>query len=152
MSDTVDIEIENDEEEMADDIEAEGVDPGVAAEMDDEEQSEDAFEGERAVSFETATGTLAETFDIDARKGETITDLSTVETEDGQQLVATVEHRRRTALSARLADARRVGRRVGFVALLGGIAALALSARRRSGDEDEGLDVADTTDDEFDTR
>jgi len=153
MSDTVDIEIENDEEEMADDIEAEGVDPGVAAEMDEEEeQSEDAFEGERAVSFKTATGTLAETFDIDARKGETITDLSTVETEDGQQLVATVEHRRRTALSARLADARRVGRRVGFVALLGGIAALALSARRRSSDEDEGLDVTDTTDDEFDTR
>lgn len=152
MSDTVDIEIENDEEEMADEIDAESVDPGVAADMDDEEESasEESFEGERAVDFASATGTLAETFDIDARKGETITDLSTVETEEGRQLVATVEHSRRTALGARLASARRTGRRLGIVALVLGVVGLALSAFRRSRrsdglnvDTDESLDVDD---------
>ena len=155
MSDTVDIEIESDEEEMADDIGAESVDPGVAADMDDEQETEreEPFEGERAVSFDAATGTLAETFDVNARKGETITDLSTVETDEGRQLVATVEHRRRTALSARFADAKRTGRRLGTVALVLGVVAIALSAFRRSRRDDEtGLDVGDTdADDEFAT-
>ena len=140
MSDTVDIEIENDEEEMADDIDAESVDPGVAADMEDEEDAEEPFEGERAVDFGSATRTLTETFDIDARKGETITDLSTVESEEGRQLVATVEHSRRTALAARLASAKRTGRRLGTLALVLGIVALAASALRRSR-KDDGLSV-----------
>ncbi|MFC5970878.1 hypothetical protein ACFPYI_05980 [Halomarina salina] len=148
MSDTVDIEIENDEEEMADDIDAESVDPGVAADKETDEDgteesaTEEPFEGERAVDFSEATGTLAETFDIDSRKGETITDLETVESEEGRQLVATVEHRRRTALKARFDSARRTGRRVGTVALVLGIVALAASALRRSRtSESDGLNV-----------
>ena len=143
MSDTVDIEIENDEEEMADDIDAESVDPGVAADMDEEEETtEEPFEGERTVDFGSATKTLAETFDIDSRKGETITDLETVDSEEGRQLVATVEHRRRTALAARLASAKRTGRRVGTVALLLGVVGLAVSALLRSRKSDD-LDVDD---------
>jgi hypothetical protein len=135
MSDTVDIEIEGDE--TTDEVEADAVDPGVVA--DDEETPEEQFESERAATFGGAADTLAETFDIDARSGETITDLSTVETEDGRQLVATVERRRRTAIAARLADARRTGRRVGTLALILGVAAVALSAMR-SRDEEE-LDI-----------
>ncbi|MWG36670.1 hypothetical protein [Halomarina oriensis] len=158
MSDTVDIEIESegDEQELDDDVDAESVDPGVTADVEEDVASEDEndepFEGERAISFGDATGTLAESFDIDAHKGETITDLSTVETEDGQQLVATVEHRRRTALSARLADARRTGRRVGTVALLVGIAAVAISAVRRSRRDDDGLEITDTEASDLDER
>jgi hypothetical protein len=152
-TDTVDIEIENDEEEMADDIDAESVDPGVAADVDEDEgeQEEETFERERAVAFDEAAETLAETFDIDARKGETIDELSTVETEDGRQLVATVEKHRRTAFAARLSDARRTGRRVGTVALLLGIVAVGLSAlrRARSGDDD-GLDVDPIDEDDVD--
>ncbi|MFD1512691.1 hypothetical protein [Halomarina rubra] len=136
MSDTVDIEIED--EETTEEVEAEAVDPGVAT--GEEEPEEEQFEGERAVTFGEAAGSLAETFDIDARSGETITDLSTVETEDGRQLVATVERRRRTAIGARLADARRTGRRLGTVAILLGAAAVALSALRSRDDDDE-LDI-----------
>jgi hypothetical protein len=150
-TDTVDIEIENDESDMADDIDAEGVDPGVAADVEEEEDSEqgdsEEFESERAVAFEEATDTLAETFAIDARSGETITELATTETEDGRQLVATVERTRRTAIAARLADARRAGRRLGVVALVLGVVALALSALISRGDDDaEGLDVSDLDD------
>jgi hypothetical protein len=157
-TDTVDIEIENDESDMADDIDAEGVDPGVAADVEEEEDAEE-FERERAVAFEEATDTLAETFAIDARSGETITELATTETEDGRQLVATVDRRRRTAIAARqappprpappharLADARRAGRRLGVVALVLGVVALALSALRSRGDDAEGLDVSDLDD------
>ena len=148
-TDTVDIEIENDESDMADDIDADGVDAGVAADVEEEDSEQgdsEEFESERAVAFEEATDTLAETFAIDARSGETITELATTETEDGRQLVATVERTRRTAIAARLADARRAGRRLGVVALVLGVVALALSALRSRGDDDEGLDVSDLDD------
>lgn len=91
-------------------------------------------EGLRSVAFETAADALADVFDLDRRRGETITDLETAETEDGRQLVATVERSRATALRHRVKNAKRVGRRVGGgAAVLGTLAAaayLAFTVRR----------------------
>ena len=77
-----------------------------------QEQSEEES-GPRAVDFETATAVLTDVFDIDGRRGETITDLRTTETDEGRQLVATVENSRSTMLSHRLSSAKQTGRRIG---------------------------------------
>jgi hypothetical protein len=71
---------------------------------------------ERAVPFESATAHLSEVFDVDARQGETITDLETRETDEGRRLVAEVSRSRRTAVRERIRSARRTGRRVGTTA------------------------------------
>ena len=70
-------------------------------------------DGPRAADLETVTTELADAFDVDGRRGETITDLRTTETDDGRQVVATVEQSRSTMIGHRLDDAKRSGKRVG---------------------------------------
>jgi hypothetical protein len=99
----------------------------------------------RGVAFETATDELADLFDLDERAGETITSLDTTTVDGTQQLVATVERRRRTALRTRFAAARRTGRRVGTVAGVVGVTAAALSLYRRvRGRSETGAEVSVT--------
>lgn len=82
-------------------------------------------EGVRAVAFETAADRLADLFDIDSRRGETIADLETTETDQGRQLVATVTRSRRAAVRERVRSATETGRRVGRgMGILGSIAAV----------------------------
>lgn len=105
-----------------------------------EESEGESEEGPRAIAFEKAVEKLAPDFEIDGRKGETITDLETTETEDGRQVVATVETSRSTMLSHRVASAKRTGRRVGIrAAFLGALAAVVyavFAGRRRVGGSD----------------
>ncbi|WP_254535973.1 hypothetical protein [Halomarina litorea] len=128
----------------------------AAREEQPEESERDAREGKRAVSFERATEALAEAFDIDRRRGETIADLETTETDQGRQLIATVERRRTTAVREKVRSAKRTGRRVGRTAsVLGMLAAVAYGVRRArrfrrgtSGQDDEQTAGADISIDE----
>ncbi|WP_049899151.1 hypothetical protein [Halococcus agarilyticus] len=98
-----------------------------------------AADGPRAADFETVTAQLADAFDIDGRRGETITDLRTTETDDGRQVVATVEKSRSTMVGHRLDDAKRTGKRVGggtaILAFLAGVAYAVFAARRLLGSD-----------------
>lgn len=131
----------------------ESVDIGTAETTEDDsethtESADSATEGPRAVAFETATAKLSEVFEVDGRRGETITDLRTTETDEGRQLVATVEESRSTMVSHRLDSARRTGRRAGSrIAVLAGLAAVGyvvLALRRLfGGDGDAAEEYAD---------
>lgn len=113
-------------EEGAPDATESDAEPAVEHESETERS---VAEGPRSVAFEAAADALADVFDLDRRRGETITDLETAETEDGRQLVATVERSRATALRHRVKGAKRVGRRVGGgAAVLGTLAAVAYLA------------------------
>ena len=107
-----------------------------------EEAKETVADGPRAADFETVTAALADVFDIDGRHGETITDLRTTETDEGHQVVATVEQSRSTMVSHRLDDAKRTGKRVGgsaaVLAFFAGVVYAVFAARGLlGGDSDE---------------
>ena len=90
-----------------------------------EREGAEVSDGPRAVAFKTATEALTDVFEIDGRAGETITDLQTTKTDEGRQLVATVEKSHSTLLSHRLNSAKQTGRRVGGTAtVLAALAAL----------------------------
>lgn len=74
---------------------------------DGEREETNVADGPRTVDFETATAALTDVFEIDSRRGETITDLRTTAIGEGRQLVATVEKSRSTMLSHRLGTAKR---------------------------------------------
>jgi hypothetical protein len=99
-----------------------------------EHEELEATDGARVADFGTAAEALTDIFDIDGRRGETITDLHTTTTDDGRQLVATVEKSRSTMLSHRLNSAKRTGRRVGggatVLAALAVVVYIVLTARR----------------------
>ncbi|MFC6835321.1 hypothetical protein [Halomarina ordinaria] len=105
-----------------------------------EEETETPVEGPRSTPFETATEALATVFDIDPRRGETITDLRTSDTDEGRQLVAEVERSRKTAVRARVADAKRTAQRVGSLALVlavvGAVVYGLRQGKRRGGSDD----------------
>ena len=109
-------------------------------ELEQEREETEVTDGPRAVAFETATEALTDVFEIDGRSGEIITDLQTTKTDEGRQLVATVEKSRSTMLSHRLNNAKRTARRIGGIAtVLAALAALAyvvLTARRLSSGDD----------------
>ena len=110
-------------------------------ELEQEREETEVADGPRAVAFETATEALTDVFEIDGRAGETITDLQTTKTDEGHQLVATVEKSRSTLLSHRLNSAKRTGRRVGgtatVLAALATLAYVVLTARRLLGGGDD---------------
>lgn len=150
-------ETPNEEDPISIDVGADDVEE-PATDVDEPEPETEALEpddGPRAIAFETATETLASAFEIDGRQGETITDFETIETEEGRQLVATVETSRSTMLSHRLASAKRTGRRAGIrAAFFGALAAIVyavVAGRRRFGGSDPVDEVLlddDTTGDE----
>lgn len=110
-------------------------------------------DGPRAADFETVTAELADAFDIDGRRGETITDLRTTETDDGRQVVATVEKSRSTMVTHRLDDAKRSGKRVGggaaILAFLAGVAYAVFAARRLLGSDGDETREDDTPPEEI---
>ena len=105
-------------------------------------------DGPRAADFETVTAALADVFDIDGRRGETIADLRTTETDEGRQVVATVEQSRSTMIDHRLADAKRTGKRVGgggaVLAFFAGVAYAVFTARRLLGEDGDDAREDDT--------
>jgi hypothetical protein len=131
-----------DSSEAADETDPVTIDVETGESENDEPVAEEpaSEEGPRAIAFEKAVEKLAPDFEIDGRKGETITDLETTETEDGRQVVATVETSRSTMLSHRVASAKRTGRRAGIrAALLGALAAVVyavFAGRRRVSESD----------------
>ena len=96
-------------------------------------------DGPRAADFETVTAALADVFDIDGRRGETITDLRTTETDEGRQVVATVGQSRSTMIDHRLDDAKRTGKRVGggaaVLAFLASVAYVVFAVRQLLGED-----------------
>ena len=106
----------------------------------------------RAVDFETATAALTEVFDIDGQRGETITDLRTTETDEGRQLVATVENSRSTKLRYRLNSAKQTGRRVGSgaaaFAVLASMGYVVFTVRRLLGGDSEDMPEGGSQNDE----
>lgn len=155
MSETTDHTTESTNDRTAQDAPDATEDDAEPAVEPEDEIEQTVAEGPQSVDFETAAAALADVFDLDRRSGETITDLETAETEDGRQVVATVERSRATALRHRVDRAKRTGRRVGGAAgVLGTLAAatyLVLTVRRflRGGrrDEPEGRDEESEDDD-----
>lgn len=149
---------EREDERATEERAAEEAEEGRKAQNEQTEETEQGArdEGRRAVSFERATEALAEAFGIDRRRGETITDLETTETEQGRQLVATVKRRRTTAVREKVRSAKRTGRKVGRAAsVLGTLAAVAYGVRRarrlrrgKSGEDGERAGGADISIDE----
>ena len=121
--------------ETTDDTSADDSDPEQKQERSEEDN------GPRAVDFETATAVLTDVFDIDSRRGETITDLRTTETDEGRQLVATVENSRSTMLSHRLSSTKQTGRRIGsgaaVLAVLAVVGYVVFTVRRLLGGDSE---------------
>lgn len=115
-----------------------GEGPGANGPAGSDESSDDwEGEGRRAVPFERAADRLEDVFDVDPRRGETISDVETAEDEEGRQLIATVERSRTTAIRERVRTAARTGRRVGRLAFaFGALAAVAYAVLRERSQSD----------------
>ena len=128
--------MEDSKEPVATDRPNEGLEP--------EYEETGTVDGPRTIDFDTARTALSDAFGIDERRGDTITNLHTTETDEGRQLVATVEKSRSTMLNYRLDSAKRTGQRAGIgasvIAVLAVVVYVVLTTRKlfgNSGQEDD---------------